>query len=85
MAMVLFFRVTLCHAFILVAAVLVFQLHQPSYIWQWVVNTQVARLVWAGLGTEWIYKAFAGKFHSRDLLTFIFIKLYELTNLVLTL
>ena len=35
--------------------------YKPNHIWQWVVNTQVASLVWAGLGTEWIYDAFAGK------------------------
>jgi hypothetical protein len=38
-----------------------FCLHKPKHIWQWVVNTQVVSLVWAGLGTEWIYDAFAGK------------------------
>ena len=26
---------------------------------QWVVNTQVASFVWAGIATEWIYNAFA--------------------------
>lgn len=38
-----------------------FCFHKPKHIWQWVVNTQVVGLVWAGLATEWIYDAFAGK------------------------
>lgn len=38
----------------------------------------------AGLVTEWIYDAFAGK-PSYICITFFFNKLFELTNLVLTL
>ena len=38
----------------------------------------------AGLVTEWIYDAFAGKY-SFICITILFNKLYELTNLVLTL
>ena len=38
----------------------------------------------AGLATEWIYDAFAGK-SSFICITFFFTRLYELTNLVLTL
>ena len=38
----------------------------------------------AGLGTEWIYDAFAGK-SSFTCNVFHFTQLYELTNLVLTL
>ena len=38
----------------------------------------------AGLATEWIYDAFAGK-SSFICMTFFFTRLYELTNLVLTL
>jgi hypothetical protein len=38
----------------------------------------------AGLGTEWIYDAFAGT-SSSIYITFFFTRLYELTNLVLTL
>ena len=59
--------------------------HKPDHIWQWVVNTQVASLVWAGLGTEWIYDAFAGKSSFKCFTLHFVTKLYELTNLVLTL
>ena len=57
-------------------------LHKPNHVWRWVVNTQVASLVMAETWNRVDLQCL--RWEIFILMQFIFIKLYELTNLVLT-